>query len=151
LANDRQFQTRSRLVATRGVKHYRDTIPHIVTPSDAVLELGCEWGTTSVLLHHRAERLVATDLSSKAIIEARKRHPHIDFRTLDAFDLRAVERLGLFDVVYLDVSGLSGYRSTLDAVALANAYSALLEPRAIVIKSGSLVNLARRLIAWGDN
>lgn len=150
LANDRQFQTHSRLVATWGVKSYRDTIPHVVTPSDAVLELGCEWGITSVLLHDQARRLIATDVSGKVVGEAQRRYPHIEFRTLDAFDLRAVERLGSFDVIYIDVSGLSGYRSTLDVLALVNVYSALLEPRAIVIKSGSLVNLARRLVAWGD-
>lgn len=149
MANDRQFQTHSRLVATWGVKPYRDTITHIVEPNDAVLELGCEWGTTSVLLHDQSSRLIATDVSGKVVAEAQRRHPHIDFRTLDAFDLRAVERLGTFDVVYIDVSGLSGYRATLDVLALVNAYSALLEPRAIVIKSGSLLNLARRLVAWG--
>ena len=150
MANDRQFQSHTQLVATWGVKPYRETIPHVVRPTDAVLELGCEWGTTSVLLHDRADRLVATDVSDQVVARARKRHPHLDFRTLDAFDLRAVERLGHFDVIYLDVSGLSGYRATLDAVSLVNAYSALIAPRAIVVKSGSLVNLANRLRAWPD-
>jgi 2-polyprenyl-3-methyl-5-hydroxy-6-metoxy-1,4-benzoquinol methylase len=148
MANDRQFQLHSRLVATWGVKPYRDTIPHLVDPADSVLEIGCEWGTTSALLHSRAARLVATDLSRECIERARDMHPQIEFRTLDAFDIRAVERLGTFDKIYIDVSGLSGYRSTLDVLSLLNTYSALLEPKAIVVKSGSLLNLARRLTAW---
>ena len=47
----------------------------------------------------------------------------------------------------LDVSGLSGFRSTLDVLALLNSYAALLDPRTIVVKSGALLNLARRLEA----
>lgn len=150
MANDRQFQTHSRLIATWGVKPYRETIAHVVLPSDAVLELGCEWGTTSKPLAACASSLIATDVSEQVIARARERYPHIDFRVLDAFDLRAVERLGRFDVIYIDVSGLSGFRSTLDVLSLLNTYSALLEPRAIVVKSGSLLNLARRLVPWGQ-
>jgi trans-aconitate methyltransferase len=148
MANDRQFQTHSRLVATWGVKPYRETIDAIVQPSDSVLEIGCEWGTTSVLIHERAAQLLATDVSTRCIERARELHPCVEFQTLDAFDLRAVQSLGHFDKVYIDVSGLSGYRSTLDVLALLNTYSALLEPQVIVVKSGSLVNLARRLSAW---
>lgn len=48
-------------------------------------------------------------------------------------------------VIYIDVSGISGFRSVLDVLALLNSYSALLAPRWIVVKSGALVNLARRL------
>ena len=147
--NDRQFQSHARLVATWGVKPYRETIDEVVQPDDSVLEIGCEWGATSVLIQPRAQRLLATDVSARCIERARKLHPTIEFQTLDAFDLRAVQSLGHFDKIYIDVSGLSGYRSTLDVLALLNTYSALLEPKAIVVKSGSMVNLARRLSAWG--
>ena len=148
MANDRQFQAHTRLIATWGVKPYRETIDTIVQPGDSVLEIGCEWGTTSVLIHERAARLLSTDVSSRCIERALELHPDVEFQTLDAFDLRAVQQLGHFDKIYIDVSGLSGYRSTLDLLALVNTYSALIEPQAIVVKSGSLVNLARRLSAW---
>ena len=150
MANDRQFQAHTRLVATWGVKPYRATIPVVVGPTDSVLEIGCEWGATSVLLAAAAGRLVATDLSSVCINRARHKHPHLSFEVLDAFDLAAVQNMGggHFDKIYIDVSGLSGYRSLLDVLALVNAYSAVLQPETIVIKSGALLNLARRLHPW---
>lgn len=50
MANDNQFKSRARYVATRGVKEYRATISHLVRPDDIVLELGCEWGVTTALI-----------------------------------------------------------------------------------------------------
>ena len=149
--NDRQFQPHARLVATWGVKPYRETIDEVVQPGDSVLEIGCERGTTSVRIQARARRLLATDVSIRCVERARKLHPSIEFQTLDAFDLRAVQDLGNFDKIYIDVSGLSGYRSTLDVLALLNTYSVLLAPKAIVVKSGALVNLARRLSVGGSS
>jgi trans-aconitate methyltransferase len=109
------------------------------------LEIGCEWGTTSAYLAVVAAQLVATDVSAECIERARSKNPDIFFETLDAFDLLAVQAHGPVDIVYMDVSGLSGFRSLLDVLALLNSYSNLLAPRVIVIKSGALVNLARRL------
>ena len=42
MANDRQFKVTTRIIATRGVKEYRDTILAVVRPDDHVLEVGCE-------------------------------------------------------------------------------------------------------------
>src|SRR5688500_15755387 len=133
MANDRQHQEHTRLVATYGAKHYRSTISTTVRPEDGVLEIGCEWGTTSAYLAKAAARLVATAVSAECIHRARAKHPDIRFETLDAFDLLAVQAHGPVDVVYVDVSGLSGFRSLLDVLALLNAYSNLLAPRVIVI------------------
>lgn len=146
MPNDRQFQPKTKLLATSGVKNYRSTIDEVVRSDDFVLEIGCEWGTTSVLLHPRCARLLATDVSPECVERARERHPQVEFAVLDAFDLKAVLRAGEgVSVIYIDVSGLSGFRSVLDVISLLNAYSALLAPRRIVVKSGALVNLARRL------
>ncbi len=41
------FESRTEFIATRGVKEYRETIPTWVTADDVVLEIGCEWGTTT--------------------------------------------------------------------------------------------------------
>ncbi len=148
MPNDRQYQARTKIIATRDVKDYRATIPDVVRADDLVLEIGCEWGTTTPLLAERAARVVATDISRTCIDRARELRPHLEFAVLDAFDLRSVLDLGgPFDVIYIDVSGLSGFRSTLDVLALLNSYAALLSPRLIVVKSGALVNLARRLEA----
>ncbi len=150
MANDRQHQEHTRLVATYGVKHYRSTIVDVVRADDRVLEIGCEWGTTSVHLSEAAGELIATDVSDACIARARQTHPDLNFETLDAFDLLAVQAHSPVDVIYVDVSGLSGFRSLLDVLSLLNAYANLLAPRVIVIKSGALVNLARRLTVAPD-
>ena len=146
MPNDRQFQPKTKLIAAIGVKNYRSTIGEVVRQDDFVLEIGCEHGATSVLLHGRCARLLATDVSKECVDRASARHPTIDFAVLDAFDLRAVLEVGAgVSVIYIDVSGLSGFRSVLDVISLVNGYASLLAPRHIVVKSGALVNLARRL------
>ncbi len=148
MANDRQYQPKTTIIATRNVRDYRATIEEVVRADDRVLEIGCEWGTTSALLARRAQQVLATDISDTCLVRARQQHPELSFVRLDAFDLRALLELGEgFTVVYIDVSGLSGFRSTLDVLALLNSYAALLNLRTIVVKSGALVNLARRLEA----
>ncbi|TMC03910.1 MAG: class I SAM-dependent methyltransferase [Chloroflexi bacterium] len=126
MANDNQFKTKTAFVATRGVREYRATIPHVVRPDDSVLEVGCEWGTTTALLARHARSVLGTDVSRECLARAREIHPDVEFRPLDAFDLRAVLDLGRqFTAVYMDLSGLSGYRGLLDLVALLNAYAAV--------------------------
>ena len=143
------FRLRTRFVATEGVKEYRDTIPHWVKPDDVVLELGCEWGTTSVLIAPQCKDLVATDISSECIERARASHPGIHFEVLDGFDVRAALDLGrAFTKVYIDMSGLSGYHSLLDAIALLMAYATVLRPEAIVVKSASLKRFASHCVPW---
>ncbi len=151
MGNDRQFRTRASIVATRGVREYRQTVPAVVRPEDNVLEVGCEWGTTTAVLADRARLVVGTDISQVCIERARKMRPELDFRVLDAFDVRAVLDLGIpFTKVYLDLSGLSGYRGLLDLLALVNSYAALLMPQTIVVKSGALKDLAERCVPWRD-
>src|SRR6516164_9086058 len=56
MANETQFKATTRIIATRGVREYRETIPAVVGPSDHVLEVGCEWGTTTAVLARYAAR-----------------------------------------------------------------------------------------------
>jgi hypothetical protein len=58
-----------------------------------------------------------------------------------------VEKIG-FDVVYVDVGGLSSSDGLLDTLALVSALNHALEPRCIVIKSLCLQRLAMRLTAY---
>jgi hypothetical protein len=149
MANDNQFRARTAFVATRGVREYRATITRLVRPEDMVLEVGCEWGTTTALLARRARSVLGTDISRECVTRAQSQHPGVEFRALDAYDLRAVLALGRpFTAVYMDLSGLSGYRGLLDVIALLNAYAAVLGPRLIVIKSGALKHFARQCTAW---
>lgn len=149
VANDQQFRSKSLYIATRGVKEYRATIPDLVHTSDTVLELGCEWGTTTALLAHHAGLVIGSDVSRGVVEQARLRHPGIRFEVLDAFDVLSLLRLEVpFTKVYLDLSGVSGYRSLLDLIALLNSFAAVLRPDAIVVKSGALKDFASRCRTW---
>jgi hypothetical protein len=45
-------------------------------------------------------------------------------------------------------SGISGYRSLFDLIALLNMYATVLQPKAIVVKSGALEQFALQRRAW---
>ena len=153
MANDLQFKATTSIIATRGVKEYRDTIPAVVGPGDHVLEAGCEWGTTTAVLARYAAHVIGTDISPKCVGRARTMRPGLDFRVLDAFDVRSVLDLGLpITKVYIDLSGLSGYRGLLDLIALIQAYAGVVRPDTVVVKSGALKHFAQRCTPWqGDH
>jgi len=149
MANDKQFRSNTWFVGTRGVKEYRASIPLWINTSDTVLEIGCEWGTTTKIIAEHADSVIGTDVSPDVIERARQRHPHIRFETLDAFDVRAALELNdKFTKIYIDMSGISGYRSLLDLIALLNSYAALFKPEAIVVKSGALKHFASHCIPF---
>jgi trans-aconitate methyltransferase len=151
MPNERQFKLRTRFVATRNVAEYRATIPVWVTSDDTVLEIGCEWGTTTARLAERCRNVIGTDVSAECIERARTKHPELRFEVLDVFDVRAAQALGeRFSKVYIDVSGFSGYRSLLDVIALLTMYATVLEPAAIVVKSGALKHFASLCVPWRE-
>ncbi|HOU76012.1 MAG TPA: hypothetical protein PK957_02735 [Candidatus Dojkabacteria bacterium] len=70
--------------------------------------------------------------------------PQIDFRVLDVYDIRTALSWSInFNKMYIDVSGLSGYRSLLDVISLMDMYAKVFNMDAIVIKSGSLKNFIK--------
>lgn len=142
---------RTTIIAASGVREYRASIAAVVCPEDIVLEVGCEWGTTTERLAQHARRVLAADISPKCIRRAQTMRPDLDFRVLDGFDVMTIQRLNVpFSVVYLDISGLSGYRGLLDLIALINTYSAVLTPRTIVVKSSGLKQFIERCDPWHD-
>jgi hypothetical protein len=152
MANETQFKLTTIFVATRGVQEYRQTIPAIVRPDDTILEIGCEWGTTSNLIWQVCQNLIATDISTECLDVARSKYPHVHFEQLDAFNIKQAMQFGLrFSKIYIDLSGFSSYRALLDVISLLNMYATVFEPDMIVIKSGSLKQFARHCIVWGSN
>jgi len=152
MANEQQYKLQTLYLATRGVSEYRASISKYVKHSDCILEVGCEWGTTSELIYDKCTNLIATDISSKCIERARKMRPQIKFEVLDVYDTK--KALGFkknFNKMYIDVSGLSGYRSLLDVISLLDMYARVFRMDLIVIKSGALKNFSRRCIAWNNN
>jgi ubiquinone/menaquinone biosynthesis C-methylase UbiE len=149
MANEKQFKLKTKFLAVRNVTEYRRTIPTWVNERDTVLEIGCEWGTTTVRLAPHCKEVIGTDVSAECLERARERHPGIRFEVLDAFDIPAALAFGKqFTKIYIDVSGLSGYRSLLDVIALLNMYATVLRPEAIVVKSGALKHFASHCVAW---
>jgi len=147
--NEKQLKLKTKFVGTRGVKEYRETIPVWVNENDVVLEIGCEWGTTTQLIAPHCKEVIGTDISSECIQRARERYPDLHFEVLDGFDVRAALDLGKqFTKIYIDISGLSGYRSLLDVISLLTMYATVFRPEAIVIKSGALKHFAAHCIAW---
>jgi hypothetical protein len=135
------------IIVTKGVREYRQTIPHCIGGNDTVLEIGCAWGTTSALLHRRAGRLVAID-KGKALPEARRRYAGIRFEQIDGFDVSRVVRLGMrFDKIYIDISGC---RRLGDVLTMIRAYESAFEPELIVVKSTALKGLLARATAWSS-
>ena len=86
MANDRQFKLKTKFIATRGVKEYRESISEWVGADDVVLEIGCEWGTTTTEIAPFCREVVGTDISPKCIERAREMHPDLRFEVLDAFE-----------------------------------------------------------------
>jgi len=148
MANENQYKLKTLYLATRGVKEYRASIQQYVKPNDCILEIGCEWGTTSELLYNKCKNLIATDISLKCLERARKMRPEIRFEVLDVYDIKkALNFKTSFNKIYIDVSGLSGYRSLLDVISLLDMYARVFKMDLIVIKSGALKNFAKRVIA----
>lgn len=151
MANDSQFKLPTSFIATRGVQEYRATIPAVVTADDVVLEIGCEWGTTTALLAAQCRAVIGTDVSPVCIERARRQHPGVRFEVLDAFDVRAAMDLDLgapFTKLYVDLSGFSGYRALLDVIALLTMYATVLRPDTIIVKSGALKHFVSHCRPW---
>lgn len=149
MANEKQFQIKTKFIATRGVQEYRQTIPLWVMENDIVLEIGCEWGTTTALIAPFCQAVLGTDISQECIDRARLMHPGIRFELLDGFDVRAALAFRMpFTKIYIDMSGLSGYRSLLDTISLLQMYATTFRPEAIIVKSGSLKLFASQCLAW---
>ena len=152
MANDQQYKLKTLYIGTRGVQEYRASISRYIFPQDNVLEIGCEWGTTSELIYERCQNLIATDISSKCIERARTMRPQIRFEVLDVYDVRKALDFSVdFNKMYIDVSGLSGYRSLLDVISLLEMYSRVFPLETIVIKSGALKNFAQRCEAFNPD
>jgi hypothetical protein len=156
-----------KIIATVGVQEYRKTIPFSVKAGDSVLEVGCHLGTSSVLLHEAAAQgdagyCIGVDVGPKIIQGAKERYPGVYFSVGDAWKTAALlrvqqdfnachdpesNRLG-FDVIYVDVGGLSGSDGLLESLSLLSSLMNALEPQYIVIKSLCMRRLASTLVPY---
>ena len=147
--SNKQLKLRTKFISTRNVKEYRETISVWVNENDVVLEIGCEWGTTTRFIAQHCNEVTGTDVSPECIQRAKEKYPDLHFEVLDGFDVRAALDLGKpFTKIYIDMSGMSGYRSLLDVISLLTMYATVFRPEAIIIKSGALKRFTANCIAW---
>lgn len=157
---------RTTILGTVGVQEYRSTMEHAVLPGDAVLEVGCHFGTSTTQLHEAASPrgyCIGVDVGASIVEGAKKKYPHVYFDVGDAWKTAELLRiqqdyLGLhpetdarrtgFDVVYVDVGGLSGSDGVLEALTLLSSLEKALEPRCLVIKSQCMRRLSTTLTSF---
>ena len=162
------------IVGTVGVEEYRRTIPHVIRKGDAVLEVGSHFGTSTALLHQAAKKkksdgtsmggCIGVDIGPSIIQSACKKFPEVPFVVGDAWDMAGlgdfrhrflrqakedntaeIDESRGYDVVYVDVGGLSGSEGLLEAISLLSSIRYSLRPRCIVIKSLCIRRLASSL------
>ena len=137
----------SRIIITKGVKQYRQTIPYCVAKKDTVLEVGCAWGTTSELLNRYANHVVAIDKGA-SLPSAKEAYPHIHFEQIDGFDIARLKQLNLtFTKVYIDISGC---REITDVIRIIRIYEAVFSPEIIVVKSSKLKYFVEKCEVWSQ-
>ena len=151
------------VVGARGVHEYRAAARLCILPGDRVLEIGCHCGRTTELVAHEMGGLaLGVDIGPKVVREAEKWHPDVAFRVADAWDTRRLlelarefgtgaggaEGTSSWDVILVDVGGLSGDNGLLEALALVRQLAAVFRPtlKAIVIKSACVRTFAASLL-----
>lgn len=72
-----------------------------------ILEVNCGTGEDAHYLSQKGHRVLATDISSEMILQAKKKHPAIQFKTLDVtkFPSEILEKK--FDVIFSNFGGLN--------------------------------------------
>ena len=145
-----------------GVTDYRKTIPLLLQQGDEVIEIGSHYGSTTTMLHDAVKSgeedgfCIGVDIGEKIIEQAKKRHPHVLFDVVDAWDTLKLLKLKPsssslgYDAVYADIGGLSGAHGLLESLALIDSIGRALEPRCIVIKSLCMKRLATQLIPFSS-
>ncbi|KNC95821.1 uncharacterized protein SPPG_08761 [Spizellomyces punctatus DAOM BR117] len=130
------------IIVTENVDEYRKAIDVYVTPTDTVLELGSAQGVTASLLAQKAVEVYGIDKSpvQHQISKTRFAHlPNLHFHNLDAFDVRAILKLGVRPTkIFVDVSGS---RPVGDVVELIEVYEKALKPECFVVKCFPLKRL----------
>lgn len=161
------------IIGTVGVEEYRRTIPYTVKKRDIVLEVGSHFGTTTAILDKAARNdddiggCLGVDVGINIIASAKKKFPDVPFEVGDAWKMADLIHMKdsyfhmnqnttlanntpYYDVVYVDVGGLSGNEGLLEALSLIGSITNCLEPRCIVIKSLCIRRLASCLVPFSQ-
>eukprot|EP01082_Thalassiosira_pseudonana_P001206 g1349.t1 g1349 contig10:1903258-1904547(-) len=158
----------SSVVGAVGLEEYRRTIPFVVRKGDVCVEVGCHLGTSTTIIDEAAKDTTAetggclgVDVGPHIIERAKEKYPHLPFEVGDGFEIGSLIRMrsshfppstnhSIYDVVYVDIGGLSGSEGLLEAVSLLSSITNCLEPRCIVIKSLCVRRLASCLVPFSE-
>jgi len=133
------------ILLTKGVQEYRATISKYINSADIVLEIGFAWGTTTELLHKRAQKVVGID-KGESYWTAVKNYPDLELYKLDGFDVASVLELGYkFNKIYIDISGC---RSIFQILKIIMMYRSAFTPELIVVKSSQLKRFVFQCKVW---
>ena len=135
----------TKIIITKGVQEYRQTISRYICRQDIVLEIGFAWGTTTNLLAQRCQKVVGID-KGESYYTAIKTYPQIQFTKLDGFNIREVINLGYkFNKIYIDISGCRGL---FDVITITKMYESAFRPELIVVKSSKLKRFVAQCEVW---
>ena len=172
--DERQSGGHSSIIGAVGVKQYRETIPFVVKEGDVCIEVGSHLGTTTTEIDKVARGggesrgssggCLGVDVGPHIITKARAKYPDLRFEVGDGFRTGELARMrtkhfgytacsttnATYDVVYVDIGGLSGSEGLLEAVSLIASISNSLEPRCIVIKSLCIRQLSSCLVPFSE-
>lgn len=95
---------RSTWYRTYDLRYEEDVVSRYFLPGRKVLDLGCGYGRTTVSLKKRGYDVVGADIVERMIEEARKAHPEIDYRVMDACVLQCPD--DTFDYVLFSFNGI---------------------------------------------
>lgn len=107
---NRTFFDQARQLAEYAERHTRliepeaDLFTRFISRGDRVLDLGCGMGRTTQPISAMTDSVIGIDLSENMIAAARERHPGIEFRVMDAAELRFPD--AAFDVVVFSYNGI---------------------------------------------
>ncbi|EJK61746.1 hypothetical protein THAOC_17711 [Thalassiosira oceanica] len=136
----------SSIIGAVGVKQYRETIPFVVKEGDVCIEVGSHLGTTTTEIDKAANGGSMGESRGDGFRTgelARMKTKHFGNRACATTN-------ATYDVVYVDIGGLSGSEGLLEAVSLMASISNSLEPRCIVIKSLCIRQLSSCLIPFSE-
>lgn len=78
--------------------------PKYIKDGNAVLDLGCGAGRTTLHIHAITDQVIGTDISEVMIETAQEKHPGIEFRAMDASKIDYPDNH--FDVIVFSYNGL---------------------------------------------
>ena len=78
--------------------------PKFIKSGDAVLDLGCGAGRTTLHIHTITDKVIGTDISDVMIQTAKGKYPGIEFRVMDASKIDYPDNH--FDVIVFSYNGL---------------------------------------------